>query len=98
VIAGATAIFILYLAYFWWDMGHLRAFCAELRPGTPISQLYSIAQKHGVNTYLLKGDGAYSERTGQWTHYIPATSSVGANVCAIHHNKVTVISAEIEID
>ena len=96
--AGWFVIFIIYLAYYWWDMRQLRSFCDAIRVGTPVNALQQIADHHRISIRWLKGDGAFNERTNTWTYYVPSTASVGANVCAIHHDKVTVISAEIEID
>lgn len=92
------AFMLVYLVWLWWDMGQLRTFCENVRAGTPVSQLPQIADRHGVNRKWLKGDGAFNERTNQWSYYVPSTASVGANVCAIRHNKVTVISTIVQID
>ena len=91
-------MFLIYLAYYWWDMRQLTAFCGDVKAGTPVSQLSQIANRHGIRSSWLKGDGVFDEEANRWTLYVPAASSVGANVCAIHHNKETVISTEIEID
>jgi hypothetical protein len=91
-------IFIAYLAYYWWNIAKLRAFCEELKPGTSVSELQRIGARHGINPSWLRGDSVFDAASKQWRYYVPATSSVGANVCAIRHDKATVISAEIEID
>ena len=92
------AFFLVYLVWYWWDMRQLRAFCEDVRAGTPVSQLPQIAGRHGISRRWLKGNGAFNEKANQWSYYVPSTASAGANVCAIRHNKVTVISAIVEID
>lgn len=92
------AIFTLYLVYYWWDMRQLRLFCDDVKAGTPIIRLSQIAEHHGINSKWIKGDGAYNEKENYWSFYVPSAASVGSNVCAIKHNKVTVISSVIEID
>lgn len=91
-------LFVLYAVWYWWDMRQLRQFCEEIRPGTPVGQLAQIAGRHGIDTRRLKGDGAAGQDGRHWTFYIPSTASVGSNVCAISHDKATVISATIEFD
>lgn len=97
-IAFIITFFLVYLGYYKWDMGRLKAFCEDLQPGTPVSQLVRIAEQYGFSPSWFKTDGAFDQTANQWTLYIPSISSVGANVCAIKHNKVTVISTKIEID
>lgn len=92
------AFLLVYLAWYWWDMRQLRAFCEEVRVGTPVSQLPQIADRYGINRKWLKSNGVFNEKTNQWSFYVPSTASVGANVCAIRHNKETVISTIVEID
>lgn len=92
------AILLIYLVYYWWDMGRLRAFCDDIKIGTAVTKLPQIADNHGINPRWVKGDGMFSKVTSEWSFYVPSAASVGANVCAIHHNKSTVISAVIEID
>lgn len=98
IAAFFIAFLLVYLAWYWWDMRQLRAFCEDVHAGTPVSQLPQIADRHGVNRKWLKGNGAFNEMANQWGYYVPSTASAGANVCAIRHNKVTVISAIVEID
>ena len=98
-IAGVLFTFLLvYLAWYWWDMRQLRAFCADIHVGTPVAQVQQIADRHGISKRWLNGDGAFNDKTGQWSFYVPSAASVGANVFAIHHDKLTVVSAIVEID
>lgn len=92
------AFLLVYLAWYWWDMKQLQAFCEEVHTGTPVSRLLPIADRYGISKKWLKGDGEFNDKTNQWSFYVPSAASAGSNVCAIHHDKVTVISAIVEID
>lgn len=98
IAAVFITLFLLYLVWYWWDMRQLRAFCDAVHVGIPVSQLQQIADRQGISKKWLKGDGAFNAETQQWSFYVPSAASVGANVCAIRHDKVTVISANIEND
>jgi len=97
-IGFLLAAFLIYLAYYWWDMRQLKSFCDDVKAGTPVSELRQIAEQHGINLRWINGDGILNQDKTEWSYYVPSTASAGANVCAIHHNKSTVISSVIEID
>lgn len=91
-----VAWFVIYLAYYWWDMRRLHAFCEDVRVGTPVSSLITIADQHGVDKHWLEGKGAFDESHNEGVFYVPAASTIGEVACAIHHNKLKVTSAEIQ--
>jgi hypothetical protein len=96
--AALAGLFLLYCAWYVWDMHQLRAFCEEIRPGTPVAELPRIAGRHGVDARWLQKDGAFSESMHMWVFYVPSTASVGSNVCVINHDKSHVIGATVEYD
>lgn len=91
-----VAWFLIYLAYYWWDMRRLQAFCDEVKVGTPVSSLITIADQHGVDKHWLQGKGVIDESQNEGTFYVPAASTIGEVACAIRHNRLTVISAQIQ--
>ena len=76
-----------------WDIHRVRSFCAEVQPGMPISVLLQIADKHGIGKRWIVLPGVFDERENNWFIAVPAISSMGDVVCAIHHDKVNVLSA-----
>lgn len=93
-----AAVFLMYVVWYNWDMHKLRAFCSAAKPGLSLAALPEISDKYGISRRWLAHQGAFDQETGLWSLYVPSTASVGANVCAIHHNKLVVVSAVIEID
>lgn len=98
IVLFFVALMALYLMWLWWDMRQLRAFCDDVRPGMPVRELVQVADRHGIQTHWLKGEGAADKENGLWYFYVPSTASVGSNVCAISHNRETVVSATVKID
>jgi hypothetical protein len=93
-----VACLAIYLAWLWWDMRQLRVFCGEVKAGMPLAEFLQVADRHGIDRRWLKGDGMFDKSSGLWYFYVPSTASVGSNVCAIGHNKVSVVSAVVEMD
>jgi len=91
-----VAWFLIYLAYYWWDMRRLRAFCDDVKVGTPVSSLITIADQHGVEKHWLEGKGVFDETRNEGVLYVPAASTIGEVACALHHNGLTVTSAKIQ--
>ena len=98
IIVWVLLVFGLYLSYYWWDMQRLRAFCDEIKPGTAVADLPRIADKHGFSPKWVRLESFTNASSIPTTDYVPSPASVGANVCAIRHNKEVVISTEIQID
>lgn len=98
-IAGTLGLFfVLYLGYYWWDMRNLRAFCDEVKTDMPVTALPQLAEHHNLNSRYVTGDGVFREEKRFWSYYVPSNASVGSNVCANRHDKVKVISAELQYD
>lgn len=96
MVLGVT--FGLYLVYYGYDMRQLREFCDAIKPGMLVSGLPTLAQQHNIDSRWFRHDGAYNADRQQWIYYVPSAASVGANVCAIRHDKTQVISAELQFD
>lgn len=96
IVGYLGLFFILYLAYFWWDVKQLRSFCDDTKVGTPVTVLPQIAEHHNIDSKWIKGDGAFNEKQSYWSYYIPSTASVGDIVCTIRHDKNKIISAEMD--
>ena len=84
-----------YALYAQWDKQRLSSFCAEARPGTPIGDLGKIAERHRVDTRWIIRGGTFDEATKTWRIFVPAPSTIGDMVCAIQHDRHSVISAKV---
>jgi hypothetical protein len=80
----------------WWDMHRLRAFCLDVHPGTVVTSISAMAQTHGLDEGQLRHHDIYDDHAGSWQLLVPAPSTMGDMVCAIHHDKNLVLSAAIE--
>jgi hypothetical protein len=94
-ILAIALVLLIYGAWFWWDMHRLRSFCGDLHVGTPVADIRGIAERHWISARYVHGNGVYDEKTHSWFLPIPAPSTMGDMVCAIHHNNGKVVSAEI---
>jgi hypothetical protein len=95
VVGVLALLFGLVAGWAWWDMHQLRAFCREVRPGVPVSRLPEIAEDHGIERRWVDRHGIADEKAGDWFLPVPAASTMGEVVCAIHHDKTVVRSAAI---
>lgn len=98
-LAKLAAVILLLLtiggAWTFWDVRRVRAFCADVQPGLLLSQLAPIAKRHWVGRGLIEKQGTFDEKTKDWVFFVPAPSTMGDVVCAIHHDKVSVVSAAL---
>lgn len=93
VLCVFAAMFCLYLGWSWWELRHLKQFCAEIPPGTPVSALPTIADKYSfsrryVEKGIRDGDG--------WVTFVPAASTFGEIACEIRFNGKQVTSAKMD--
>lgn len=88
----------MYTVWYAWEMHNLEVFCSDVKSGTALTALPEMAEKHGISPRWLTHQGAFNKNDGLWSLYVPSSASVGANVCAIRHNKSEVVSATIQID
>ena len=79
----------------WWDMHRLTAFCQSLQPRVLVVDLPRIAMRAGLDGRWLQHDGVFDDRTNSWVVFMPAKSTMWDMVCAIHHNRSVVISAQV---
>lgn len=97
VSAILIAIFIALIAgslfYMRWEIQHLDAFCNDLKPGTPVSQIPQLAEKHGILGSLPRRALEDKERN-EWILLVPAVTTMGDVMCVVHHNNVVVVSAK----
>lgn len=94
----AKALVLLLLlgtAWIWWDVHSLRTFCDEVRPGLPLAALAGVAQRHGVAPRWVGRQGVFDAQSKDWVLFVPATSTMGDVVCAIHHDKAVVVGAKL---
>lgn len=79
----------------WWNVKSVRGFCDEVKPGTPVIALSSIAEAHHQNARWLLSSGPDKE-TGRWTIYLPIKTTFGSGVCTVEHDKTVVLSSRME--
>jgi hypothetical protein len=93
-LAVAATLIALYGGWIWWDVQHVRAFCHDLAPGEPISDIPVAAERNGVNAHWQDGGpGVMDKRTNDWFLPVWAVSTFGDITCRIHHNRVSIVSA-----
>lgn len=94
-LAAAVLLAMLLIGgWTWWDMRRLRSFCEDIHTGMSLAMLPGIAEQHGIHRGCLERGGIYDERTRDWVLLVPAAFTMGDLVCAIHHDKVSVVSAK----
>ena len=78
------------------DVARLEKFCADVRPGAVFSSLRAIAEADGIDPRYIRSGIRDAERNSLFLA-VPARSTMGETVCAIHYDqeKQVVISAEI---
>jgi|SRR5215831_8285796 len=103
VTAACVAVLVVpvavYAAWAWWDVWKLERFCGEIQPGQSFSSLTALADKHHIDRRYIRA-GVADESTHSWFLPIPAPSTIGDTVCAIHydHDTQTVVTAEMWYD
>jgi hypothetical protein len=82
------------VAWLTWRESHLRAFCAEVRVGMPLQELFRVERAHRIdNSYLVEAqfpdfvDQAHSHRLGFQSFNLDPLSD-----CAIGHDGAVVTS------
>ena len=88
-----TFLVFIYMAWAWWEVHQLRAFCQELKPGMSVSLVPAIAEKYGFS--FDPTQGITFDNTNDRFKSIPALSTLGEISCHIYHDSVYVKSAEI---
>jgi hypothetical protein len=86
----------VYAIWSWRDVASLEKFCADIRPGTEFSSLRTIAEVNGIDPRYIR-TGIRDNQRNRLFLAVPARSTMGHTVCAIHYNqeKQIVISAEM---
>lgn len=91
-IAKALVLLLLLgAAWIWWDVHRLRAFCDEVHAGLPLSTLAEVAQRHSVAPRWVARQGVFDAQSKDWVMFVPAASTMGDVVCAIHHDRAVVV-------
>ena len=90
---------IAYIAWAWWDVARLEGFCADIHPGTPFSSIATIAEKHRIGPRLIR-EGWADKNDRSLLLAVPASSTMGDTLCAIHYDRDTrsVTTAEMWYD
>jgi hypothetical protein len=95
VMAAITLLFGTYLVWSRWELNQLEVLCAEIHPGSDVTGLGNIVEKHGFSRKWVEATQIRdSEETG-YLMFIPATSTFGEFTCTIRHNGESVLSAGI---
>ena len=97
-IAQLVALFALLLGIYagweWWQVRQLTAFCGQALPGTAVSALPALAESFGFNGHWIER-GVREKNGPGFVTFLPASSTMGDVVCAIHYNEVAVVHAEV---
>jgi hypothetical protein len=97
-VANLIIFFILAIVFYgaWsrWDVGNLKTFCSEIKPGDPLSGLPELAKSYHLNSRWITKGGVFNKSSNTWINYLPAESTMGEIACAIEHDNVVVISSK----
>jgi hypothetical protein len=94
-----VAFFVAYAAWEWYDVRKLEGFCGSIRPGNSFASLLPLAKENSINPRYIRL-GIADEEQHNWVTYVPAPSTIGDTVCAIHYHQDTqiIISAVMWYD
>ncbi len=88
---------LLYAAWMLWDVHKVKAFCDDVRPGAPLATLAPLAARHGIAAHWINR-GVFDDKAHDRVMFVPAGTTLGDLVCAVHHDDTSVVSAEIRDD
>ena len=86
---------LLYGAWMWWDIHKVTSFCQDVHPGALLTTLPQLAAEHGISRHWI-ANGIFDEKQKDWVFFVPAGSTMGDVACSIHHNKVAVVSVQMD--
>ena len=95
IVAALVLPFFIYVGWMYWDTHKVNSFCKDVASGVSLDKLPKLAEDHGINKRWIN-EGIFSEKGRYWVFFVPAASTFGDVACAIHHNKVNVISAQMD--
>ena len=93
ILLGFAIWFGSYLAFLAWEIHKVSSFCADVRPGMPISSLTNLAEKHGIDQRWIRG--FFDEKKGDWFIYVPISATMGERACSIRHDGKVIQSARM---
>jgi hypothetical protein len=78
-------------------MHRLRQMCSALRPGTPVTEVFSAIKVYGFDNPLVdyEGQGSFDAHTKTWDIGVPARSTLGDMECDIRHDGHTIVASTI---
>ena len=95
IVVAVASPFGLFAVWMFWDVHKVTSFCEDVHPGALLTALPQLAVQHGINPHWM--DRSVSDgQQGDWVFFVPAGSTLGDYSCAVHHNKLAVISAKID--
>jgi len=83
-----VVLLCLSLVWSWWEVGQVRAYCASVVPGTPVSALPDLTEQFGFRRFGKSNDAQ--------PFLVPTYTALGLFTCVIRHDGVVVISAKVD--
>ena len=93
ILLGFSIWFGSCLAWLAWETHKVSSFCADVRPGMPISSLTNLAEKRGIDQAWIRG--FFDEKKGDWSIYVPISATMGERGCSIRHDGKVIQSARM---
>jgi hypothetical protein len=87
-------VFGLSLVWSWREVRQLHAYCAAAVPGTPLSALPELTEKHGFTSAAERA--ARGKPDDFQVFLVPSYTVSGFFTCVIRHDGAVVISASID--
>ncbi|HET9331775.1 MAG TPA: hypothetical protein VFO23_14710, partial [Steroidobacteraceae bacterium] len=105
VTLGVVVVFVgpmvAYTVAIEWQIHRVEQLCAEMKPGTPVSNVLPAIKKHGLYNSLVAYEFAHPEQrppdsaTKISNYGVPATMTYGDVECAIWHDGSVVVAANV---
>jgi len=90
ILTGIIALMLSEIALmFWLGRNDVKNFCHEIKPGLPVAQLASLADKYDVR-YILPGS---REVSGAYRAIVNTPRSFGFHTCMVLHDNTVVFES-----
>jgi len=95
VVGVIASPFVLFAFWSLWEVHQVTSFCEDVHQGASLGTLPVLAARHGIGLHWMNGS-VFDAQQRDWVFFVPAKSTMGDYTCAVHHDKVVVISAKID--
>ena len=87
-------LFCLSLVWSWWEVRQLHAYCAAAVPGTPVSAVPELTEKHGFTSAAERATRGKPDDLQLLL--VPSYTALGFFTCVIRHDGAVITSANVE--